>query len=224
MNYKVSIRLDLYQDAWNWWHAANHSSHGVDWSDRLTKPELRKIIGLDQKEAMAILEPYLKSFYEKNQNLLQEQLKTGQSLFDEYGQAAMDKMVKIIGRPLYRDEFVGFLTTFPRCPYNYQAGYFWLCTIWPAKCYLGIFLHELLHFQFLFYYQQKLLPIVGPDKLDRLKEALTVILNYDFRDYLCQDDQGYEIDQILRQQLADYWQKNKDFDAVIDYGVAILNN
>ncbi|HQB50670.1 MAG TPA: hypothetical protein PLT32_00430 [bacterium] len=221
MDYQIVLKIDKEKDAWNWWHAANHPSHGVAWSERIAQREIKEIIGLDQATAGNILLPFLDKYYQENQDLLNSQLKVGQDLFNQKGQAAINKVVEIFGRPLYRDNFVGFLTTFPRCPYNYEAGYFWLCALWPAKCYLGTFLHELLHFQFIFYYQAEILPLLGKEKFERLKESLTVILNDEFRDFLCQSDQGYAIDQALRQRLFEKWQEDKSIDRLIDFGVML---
>jgi len=222
MDYQITLKIDKEKDAWNWWHAANHSSHGVNWSERIKQPQMREIIGLDKEAAMKILLPFLDKYYQDNAELIASQLKAGQELFLQQGQAAMGKMVQIFNRPLYKNSFVGFLTTFPRCPYNYEEGYFWLCALWPAKCYLGTFLHELLHFQFIFYYQDKILPLIGKEKFERLKESLTVILNDDFREFLCQSDQGYAVDQESRQKLLQKWQEDKDIDQIIDFGVAWL--
>ena len=43
--------------------------------------------------------------------------------FTEKFNIACQKIVDLFGRPLYRDNFTIYLTTFGRCPYNYEEGY-----------------------------------------------------------------------------------------------------
>lgn len=220
---QIEIKIDINQDAWNWWQACNKISHGVDWKQRIEEPLRFELAGKDQNEANAILLPYLERYYTDHQAELQTKLAEAQRLFDIQSPQAFKLMEKVTNKPIYRDSFTCFLTTFPRCPYSLEEGYVWLCALWPAKCYLGTFLHELLHFQFLHYYAR--IPELGyltSAQIDFLKEALTVILNDVFLPFMCQNDKGYEIHQELRAELKRFWEQNKDFYALILFGTEWL--
>ncbi|MFA5128865.1 MAG: hypothetical protein WC445_02740 [Patescibacteria group bacterium] len=219
----INIKLDIKKDAWNWWNACNKISHGVDWKQRVGESLWKKIYGKTEKEAFKFLIPYLKKYYKEHKKVLEKNLAEAQKLFDDNAQEACSLMEKITGKQLYRKKFTCFLTTFPRCPYNYEKGYVWLCAVWSAKCYLGTFLHELLHFQFIAYCKNKQ-PVknLSPRQFEYLKESLTVILNYEFKKYLCQKDKGYDLHQAFRKKLEILWQKNKNFNQLVKYGVEVL--
>jgi len=175
------------------------------------------------KEAMRFLLPYLKGYYKRNKKDLYKALCEANELFRKKTNSACKLMEKITQYPIYRNNFTCFFTTFPRCPYDYKKGYIWLTAPRPAKIYLNIFLHELLHFQYYAYYKNR----PGVKKLSMgqsefLKEALTVILNHEFLQYLHQKDKGYKLHQKLRKKLENFWKKNKDFPRLVDYGAAIL--
>jgi len=211
------------KDAWNWWEACNHISYGTDWKKRVPQKIWEEIHGKTFREACDFLLPYLRRYYKEHDKELRLISKEVQSLFTQYGQEACILMEDVTKHPLYRKSFTCFLTTFPRCPYSFQKGYVWLCASWPAKCYLGTFLHELLHFQFFAYYQnRKTVKKLSLEQKEILKESLTVILNNEFLPYLCQKDKGYIPHQALRKQLSKFWSQNKNLDALIDFGVRLL--
>lgn len=220
---KIKLKLDIIKDAWNWWDACQRVSHGVNWKKRIDRNLRKRIVGKTEEEAMNFLLPYLKKYYKEHKSELNKILKTGQSFFSKDGQKACKRMEKITSRPLYRKSFTCFLTTFPRCPYSYKKGYVWLCANWPPKCYLGTFLHELLHFQFFAYYQNRpLVKKLTKEQSEYLKESLTVILNEEFDEFLCQKDEGYKKHRKVRRKLELFWRQNKNFAQLVDYGAKLL--
>ena len=220
---RIQVKLDIRKDAWNWWDACNKISYGVDWKERIDGNLRKKIHGKTKQEAMRFLLPYLRDYYKRNDKDLKRALYEANKLFRKKANSACKLMEKITQYPVYRNNFTCFLTTFPRCPYDYKKGYIWLAAPRPAKIYLNIFLHELLHFQYYAYYKNR--PSVKKLSMGQsefLKEALTVILNHEFSQYLYQKDKGYKLHQKLRKELENFWKKNKDFSRLIDYGAAIL--
>lgn len=217
---KIKVKLAIKKDAWNWWDACNRISHGVDWKKKVDKELWQKIHGKTEKMAIEFLLPYLKNYYQQNGKQLTAAIKETQDVFNKQSAVALRLMEKITGKKLYRENFTCFLTTFPRCPYSFKKGYVWLAADWRVECCLSIFLHELLHFQFLKYFYKKLVPKKLNDRqFDFLKEALTVILNHEFRKYLCQKDRGYAVHKSLRTKLDAHWRRYHDFDRLIECGV-----
>ena len=72
-----------------------------------------------------------------------------------------------------------------------------------------------MHLQFHYYFEKDLIIKIGREKFGDLKEALTILLNEEFRDLWIVEDKGYEIHQELRKRISEQWKKNKDFDELI---------
>ena len=133
-------------------------------------------------------------------------------------------MVELTGKPLYRNDFTTFITTAPRAPYNYANGYTWLPVGWldPVK----IFMHELLHFQFIHYWRmdsKSEISKLSNEQFEYLKESLTVILDDDLIPIIQSPDKGYEKHKDFRQELYVFWKENKDFEKLVQFGLGVLS-
>lgn len=221
--FTLTVKINIKKDAWNWWHACNRISHGIDWKQRIDSSIRKQIVGKNKKDAFTFLIPYLTNYYSENLDSIAAMQKESQNIFDRKLNEACQLMEKVTQFPLYKNNFIVYLTTFPRCPYDYETGSVWLCCLWPTKCYMGTFLHELLHFQFIHYYTN--LPevkLLTPELFEYLKESLTIILNCEFRTFLCQSDKGYQKHFFLRRKLTQFWETHKDFKDLIIFGAKIL--
>lgn len=224
---KFTINQDIHKDAWNWWDAVNKISHGEKWIDRL--PELEKkavaehCVGKTEDEALNFLIPYLEENYYKPKKIsYDESMRSMNDLFENNFQKGCDKLVEVMGKPLFRNDFSIFLTTFNRGPYNKNDGWFMIGYNWNAP--LKTALHEICHFQFINYWRE------NPDSevckmafkdFDYLKESLTIILDEDFvEDKIIEiPDQGYKVHQELRLKLTNKWQETHNFDELVAFGV-----
>jgi len=216
---KITIKLDIKKDAWNWWDACNKISHGVDWKTKISGDVRKKIVGKPQKQAYSFLWLHLKLMH-KQENL-KARIHYLQQGFNRKQADLFATMERLTKHKIYRNDFTCFLTTFPRFPYNYEKGYVWISYKRDIDFQLAIFIHELLHFQFFAYYGEKVWNAVGREKYQYLKEAMTVILNDEFKYVTPIKDNGYEIHRALREKLKKIWRKTKDFDAFIDKGIKI---
>jgi len=59
-------------------------------------------------------------------------------------------------------------------------------------------------------------------QFDWIKESLTVILDEDFYPIISKPDQGYEVHKEYRLRLHKFWENNKDFDKLVEFGLKIL--
>lgn len=221
--FSITTQLNREKDAWNWWDACNSVSYGTDWKERIDPKIAAQISDKNKEEAFAFLLPFLGKKYETEAKKLEAIRAEMQAIFDSRGEAALRRMEEVTNKPLYRNDFTCFLTTFPRCPYDYQKGYIYVCTLWPVADCLDTLLHEVQHFQFYAYYQQ--LPEVQAltkKQREDLKEALTVILNEEFAEFMYQEDKGYTIHKQLRNQLATQWHKQSDFAALVRFGASAI--
>ncbi len=216
----INIKLNIKKDAWNWWHACNSISHGVNWKLKVEKELRDKVYKKNEKEAFDFLIPYLEDYY-KNRKI-EGYIQKIQEGFLKRQNKIFEIMEKVSNRPIYRDNFTCFITSFPRFPYNYKKGYIWISAKKDIDYQVLIFIHELLHFQYFEYFGEKIWDKLGKEKHGRLKEAMTVILNDEFGEVTKEKDEGYDIDIGLRKVLLAYWKKSKDMDDFIKKAVNYL--
>ncbi|MFH1661698.1 MAG: hypothetical protein ABIA02_01210 [Candidatus Falkowbacteria bacterium] len=219
---KILIKLNIEKDAWNWWEACNKVSHGVDWKMEIELKLRNKIVGKSQKEAYGFLFPYLKDIYKKrNLKKKAEELQKG---FSERQKELFKTMERITMRKIYRNNFICFLTTFPRFPYDYNKGYVWISSKRELDYHFSIFLHELLHFQYFAYYGEKAWDELGQEKYEYLKEAMTVILNEECKHITKTKDEGYEIHKELRDELLKIWLETRKFDLFFNKAIEVTKD
>ena len=83
--------------------------------------------------------------------------------------------------------------------------------------------HELMHFMFLYYYGDTALVRLGSkEKVEILKEALTVFLNTDFKGIVPIPDRGYPQEKQLRDFLLQNREKKRSFTILMDAGIEYL--
>lgn len=227
--YSFNIKLDSKLDADNWYVGCNRISlHGTDFQKLAPEDIYKKINGKSKEEAITILIPFLEQKYIDESQLIADSKALVTDRLKHKFSAACDKVVDLLGKPLYRNNFTFVLTTFPRGSYNYELGYIWLPIQWVEKSdIIKSFMHELLHFQFIHYWRL----VEGSDvnklsdeKFEYLKESLTVILDEGIRPLIFSPDKGYEKHKIMRDELHDFWKKCNDFNKLVEFGLSRLDN
>jgi hypothetical protein len=103
-----------------------------------------------------------------------------------------------------------YLTINNRNPYSISDNLFYV-TI-PRETVRKTIMHELWHFYTWYGLGIEQENILGKEKYNTAKEALTVLLNVEYADLLPAgvSDVGYPQHQKLRQDISDMWQNNKD--------------
>lgn len=216
----IDINLNLERDAWNWWEACNKVSWGVDWKQKIKHDIRQRIVGKTQQEAYNFLLPMLRQIYKRRD--IKKYLANIQEGFNSVNDLLFERMTKVTNRPIYRENFTCFLTTFPRFPYNYEKGEIWISSQRELSFQLAIFIHELLHFQYFAYFGERVWDALGKDGHGMLKEAMTVILNDEFSDITKVQDEGYAIHAQLRTELLKLWRQDHHMDHFIAKAVKIL--
>ncbi|MDP4038731.1 MAG: hypothetical protein Q8P54_02065 [bacterium] len=218
--YSYEIKQDIYRDAWNWWNGCNRISHGINWKERVSSKIVEKISGKDEKEAFKFLIPYLRKKYIDEKDIIKDYKSYIESEFKQKFERSCEKLVRVMSKPLYRNDFTIYLTTFPRGPYNKNDGSMWFYINWHEA--IRGFLHELCHFQFIHYWRENSSSPVSKltDKeFEYLKESLTIILDEDFMPLIKAPDKGYPIYQEFRKKLRACWKEKKDFEELVKFGV-----
>jgi len=221
--YRYNIELDLSKDAWNWYDGCNSKNYGINWKSRVPEDLYKNIFNKTSQEAYKFLIPFLEQKYVIDKRIVDEHIKKLDTIYNEKFSKACEKMVELTGKELYRNDFTFFITTFPRCPYNSDKGYIWEYIGWDNS--IGGFMHELLHFQFHHYWRENpksAISTLNEKDFNYLKESLTVILDNDLLPLIESPDRGYAIHQDFRNELHKFWENNKDFSSLVDYGLIRL--
>lgn len=224
VDYHYEVKLDINQDAWNWYVGCNKQSYGVDWKQRVPEEVYKHVFNVEKEVAHEFLMGYLNNKYVEDEAEIRQYETYVNKEYEQKFTSACEKLVEVVGKPLYRNDFTTYLTTFPRGPYDYETGSHLMAIGWkdPVKN----FLHELLHFQLIHYWVKQAptsaIARLGRDEFDWLKESLTVILDEDFYPLISTPDKGYELHREYREELHSFWQAEKNFDELVEFGLEKL--
>jgi len=219
---KVNFLLDETKNSYNIWDTVNDSvSYGYDFSKNID-PKLYKIAKdktfkeckdkiIEANKSLAISLTAL--FLAKDIN------RAWQMIEQEY----VRRMEKMTGKPFCSDDIKGYLTTIDRCPYNSKDKTFMI------NAFAGVFYnlktagHEIFHLQFHEYFFDEMEKQLGNADTHYLKEALTVLLNIEFRDLWFVEDKGYKDHKSLREFIIKEWiSVEKDFQKLLNSCVVYI--
>lgn len=221
---KVKFKFDIEKDAKNYYDAVNSTiEFGIDFS-KSVKPELLpKLRGKKWKDAKKYIINYLNRRYTKNKENYQKKLDKIKKSWGKIEEKYFKKLEEITKRKIYRENFTCYATTIGRCPYNIKENWFMTNIFCNINHSLLTIVHELMHLQIHYYFEKKLREKISYKKFQDLKEALTILLNIEFRDILNEEDVGYPNHVDLRNFIKEQWKKEKDFDVLLDKCVEHLS-
>jgi len=224
---KVKFQYDFKKDAWSWVLMAKiQEVWGLNWKDQVAFiPDelLRKITKRRREPAESLVYNYLISHPKKKirQLVIKEELSGLEKSWRKIESKFFRRLKKIIGKPVFAREFKCYLTTGFMCPYDPEDNSF-MVSMWHGVARsITTICHEILHLQFLHYYEKYCRKFISEKKLDNLKETLTFILNSDFSDLLLYEDKGYPNHQKIRERLRKIWEKDKNFGRFLDKAIKI---
>ncbi len=224
---KLIFKINIEKDFDNYYETANEKEG--DFSFQLCiksiPDHIRKLIeNKTREEAYKNFMPILKESYKKYDKYLKIFLKQAEEAWELKEKEFYDRVEKITNKRFPFDEITVYLTTIFPCPYNYNEKWFMTSFLNQPLLSVQVCAHELLHFHFLYYYYDKIKEELGEEKAEDLKEALTVLLNLEFRDlfFISFRDGGFEKQRDLRKFIATEWEKKKDFDKLIEKCMSFL--
>jgi hypothetical protein len=221
MKTKVTFKLDLEKDIHNVWETANSNlTYGYDFKKHIHKKTLSICRGKKFEECKKELAKGATKIYSNKliPILIKAVNDSWKTINDEY----FRRLEKITKTKMYRNSFTGYLTFAGRCPYNTKEHYFYFSYFEPFARIMEIAAHEIMHLQFHNTYWNKVEKKIGKKKTGDLKEALTVLLNLEFRDLWFVEDRGYQMHKELREFISQEWKKDKDFEKLIEKCVEYL--
>lgn len=230
---KVKFSYDFKKDAWSWVLIVKNQKRlkelKKNWAKEvefIPKNLLVLILRKNRKTAESLVYNYLVSHPQKltRQLIIKEQLQSLKRVWRKIEKEFFRRLEIITGRPIFTKEFKCYLTTGFMCPYDPRDNSFMVSLRHNIPWNITTICHEIFHLQFLHYYAKYCRRFISQKKLDDLKEALTFILDTDFKDLLLCKDRGYLVHQKLRKELKGIWEKDKNFERFLDKAIKIGEN
>lgn len=227
---KVIFKYSIKEDAWSWVSIAKgKNTFGLKWREQIVHiPDhlLSDILKSDFSKAQDIVEKYLKTHPKRKYRkiVINEELNALKNIWSKVEKIFFNILSSATQKPIFANNFRCYLTTGFMCPYNEKENWF-MTSVWHSLPFsITIICHELLHFQFLYYYKSYLKKKGLTNKqIEDLKESLTFLLNEpEFKEVILVKDRGYPNHQKLRKKFKQEWQKKKDFQKFLEKAVEIV--
>lgn len=210
---QVIFKIDKKRDLYNIWTTCNSQSKWNDLRKSATANVLKICSGKKFEDCKKELEIPLEKIHKSD--LIDIFTQSVQEGWNKINNEYFKRLEKIMKKPICSDNFTGYLTTTGRCSYDYEEKSFFFSFFNSFPQALITAGHEIMHIQFHNTYWKDIEKQIGKEKTADLKEALTVLLNIEFRDLWFSEDKGYEIHQKLRTFISEEWKKNKNFDVLM---------
>lgn len=214
----VTFKFDKEKDLFNIWETCNSElSYGYDFKKYISKDIIKICKGKKFEECKKELIKKRDLFYKKQHIKMSTQLldNSWASIEKEY----FKRLEKITKEEFPFKRVNAYLTTSQRCPYRPH---------WRPPAFYSPFLnsliqqlqaggHELMHIHLHnINWWEKTEKEIGYKKTHDLKEALTELLNLEFKDLWFSTDFGYPNHKKLRLYINKQWKKEKDFNKLTD--------
>ena len=215
---RVKFMFNKQEDLKNNWETCNEKSEWMDFSKKMPPYLLKICKGKSFDKSKKDIERFWKNIY--NSGLLDIFANAMGKAWATIEQEYLKRLKKMTGKPLKTNHLKAYITTASRCPYYYDMKdknhWFMVNFFSNINSVLHIAGHEIMHIHFFEHYWKDVCKQLGKDKAHDLREALTVLLNLEFKDLWFVDDRGYEPHQELREFIIKQWLNKKDFDLLLD--------
>lgn len=215
---KVAFKFDRERDLRNIWDTCNAKpSWGYSWKNAVTKNILDLCEGRKYEKCRSELAKTMK--YIHRNPISDEIVESVNSAWRKIGKEYFGRMEEIVGDPFPLKGVSAYLTTAMRFPYNYnkRTPFFFVPYFSGIPYVMQTSGHELMH---IYLHNngwwEKVEKELGNKKTHDLKEAMTVLLNLEFKDLWIVEDKGYPNHMGLRKFIEREWKKKKDFDELTD--------
>ncbi len=220
---KVIFKFNKKLDAENYFIAANSNPK---WGGNFTKtlrPEVLKMLrGKKWEEIEKPLMNMLNQGYSKDKTFMKNKLNEISYKWKKVETKYFVKLEKVTKHKIFRKIFPSYITTIGRCPYSVKYSWFMISIFNSTNWNIGTIAHEIMHLQFHYYYEKELRKQLNHEQFQDLKEALTVLLNVEFKQIISEEDKGYPNHKYFRKYIVKEWKKKKDFDVLMEKCIKYL--
>lgn len=222
---EVVFKFDIERDAKNYFSAANDTNtYGLDFTKYLRLDVLERLKGKKWDGVKDYMINFLKNGYNKDGKEWKKKLKQVKKSWKKIEKSYFKRLEKITKHKIYTNRFICYITTTVKCPYFKKENAFMIGILNSVENILKTIAHEIMHLQFHYYFEDDLRKKISYEKFHDLKEALTVLLNIEFKDLQIGEDKGYLQHKKFREFIISEWEKQKDFEILLDKCIGFLNN
>jgi len=231
LNPKLRFRYSIVKEAENWVNLAKdkNDTYGIPYEEvvaSIPRKILRFIESHNRREAVANIGQFLRQDPRRplKELFIRQKIKSLGAIWEKLGEGLIKRLTRLVGKQFKQKEIIVYITHLFICDYNYEKGYFFLSLHHSDALNFSVIAHELFHFLFYDHYHNWCLQKgLSETQFQDLKEAMTVLLNTDqFSSLLLVEDQGYPQHQSLRDFIWKQFQKEKDFNKMVEKAIKIL--
>ena len=219
---KLNIKYSIKKDLENYIHKI-YKSDNMDYGSKdEIKTYLIKTLDTSinqclknsptEKDFIQVTKTFLEKFEKKNKENIKETIRRLNKHWGDVGNQVIYHLETLYSVPFPYNEITGFLTTIHTCPYSYKQKYTYMYIKTPVYQQVTSITHELNHFMFHHYFEEKLRKELSPKKFHILKESLTFFSN--------PTQEGYPKEQKLRElYMSRDW---NNMDEIVENAVELI--
>ncbi|MEI7718768.1 MAG: hypothetical protein WCI72_02785 [archaeon] len=217
---QVSFGLFMTKDAWNIWDKANGKMQRF--GQTTIPPSLIAICkGKTFEESKQEILKFNQRVY--TSGIIESFIISLEDYWSKIEGEFFRRLAKMTGNS-FEDKITGQITTIGTCPYNPEKSTFMVSLFSHLPSAICTCAHEIMHLHFHKFDFARIEKQIGTEKTHDLREALTVLLNLEFRDLLIGGDKGYEQHLPLRKFIVTEWEKENDYPKLLDKCVEYFKN
>ena len=220
---RLIFRTNEELELMNYWGMINSNSYG-NYDNALPKELIKKIRNKPFESSKGIIKKQADKDYKEYEDKIKAVIKETKKAWKLTDEEFYKRLEKIFKKPFLAKKVKVYVTPLRRCNYNYnkKAPFFKISArSTPPNPQIMIAAHEQIHFMFHWHYQEYCEEKLTKEATGHLKEALTFLINEEFKDLIKQEDKGYEEHKELREKLTKEWRKNKDFNKFLEKAIII---
>lgn len=218
----VTFIHDQEKDLYNIWETATtKNAYGYDFTQGVSQ----NIINLCKGKSFSKAKPELKKIMSNNifsSELIEIYIRTLTKSWNLIEKEYLKRMNKIFEKKIPYKRINAYITTAGRCPYDPDEPSFMVSFFYNIPSALQTCGHEIMHLYFHKFYWAYVEKQIGQKKTSDLKEALTVLLNLEFKDLWFTIDLGYPNHEHLRNFIENEWKKEKNLKKLIEECIKYL--
>lgn len=223
----LQFQVDKEDDINLWLRFINDSkkanSFGHSRLKGLSKEFLDKVLDKPEDEQRKVISEEIEKYYTE-ENLTKFKVESYNKIKENLDKL-IERLEKLHSRKLPVDKIIVKYETFTCCPYLWKGkgsdwfGLYFAQYVLDQNQQSKVFVHEVMHLFFHYYFFDDCLKkgLTKEQTMD-LKEAVTVLINFEFKDLVEREDYGHQGHKALRTLISEEWQKQeeKDFQKLLD--------
>lgn len=178
----------------------------------------REILQANDEAKEAIVRKCLNEFSKEEKTMIEAQITALQTVWEEKEGRFIQRMEKYFGSPFNISEYSVYFTSLGISPYNLREKTFMVRLISSLPEQIGTICHELMHLYFMNGFQIYLAQNgLDEDQILNINEALTILLNFEFSDYIVLPEKNKKPSTYpLQDEIVKMYRDGKEFPAILD--------